>query len=394
MWWCSTSAAAGSRGRPEWLKSIYQCGYASVGLFFVLSGFVLAYNYLGPDGRMTAEPRAFWAARIARVYPVYALALVLLAPHVIAGSLAANTVGTAAAKLAVGGGSALLLVHAWLPPATLYWNPPGWSVAVEAFFYAVFPSAAAWVGRVRRERLGWTLVALWGLGLLPSLLYLAFDPDGGGLAAVESRGTWLTVLKFNPVLRLPEFLIGVVLGRLFLLEEPARGRSGTLMATSGGAADAWGLRVQRAPALRRCCTTRCWLRRTRCWCMGWRAGEGLWGGCSPGRSSPSSGRPATRSIILQHPVWLAVGSVAEALAPWVDLRAQRPLFVVYLPVVIGASVLCHRHVETPLRTWVRRVLQPWVERSGRAARGGAGGNASGLRAQRARPQAILPSSVW
>ncbi|WP_224243276.1 acyltransferase family protein [Hyalangium gracile] len=358
-------------GAPGWLTAIYQCGYASVGLFFVLSGFVLAYNYLGPDGRMTAEPRAFWAARIARVYPVYVLALVLLAPHVIAGSMAANSVGMAAAKLAVGGGSALLLVHAWLPPATLYWNPPGWSVAVEAFFYALFPLAAAWVGRLRRERLGWALLALWGMGLLPSLLYLGFEPDGG-TATILSRGTWLTVLKFNPVLRLPEFLMGVVLGRLFVLETPAQGRSGTWMATGAALLTLVAFAFSQSlpfPLLHNALLAPVYAVLV----YGLARGGGPLGWLLSRPLLIRLGAASYALYILEHPVWLAVGSVAESLAPWVDLRGYRPLFALYLPVVLGVSVLCHWLVETPMRTWVRRALQPWVERRGRAPEGVAAG---------------------
>lgn len=354
-------------GAPGWLKSLYQCGYASVGLFFVLSGFVLAYNYLGPDGRMTAEPRAFWAARIGRVYPVYVLALVLLAPHVIAGSLAANTAGVAAAKLAVGGGSALLLVHAWLPPATLYWNPPGWSVAVEAFFYALFPAAVAALGRLRRERLPWALVVLWALGLLPSLLYLALEPDGGA-ATILSRGTWIVVLKFNPLLRLPEFLMGVVLGRLFLQESPARGRSGALMATGAALLTLGAFAVSAHlpfALLHNALLAPVYALLV----YGLARGGGPLGWLLSRPLLVRLGAASYALYILEHPVWVAVSSLAESLAPWVELRAPRPLFAVYLPVMLAGALLCHRWVETPLRGWVRRVLQPWVERSGQAPSG-------------------------
>jgi peptidoglycan/LPS O-acetylase OafA/YrhL len=352
-------------GAPEWLVSIYQCGYVSVGLFFVLSGFVLAYNYLGPDGRMTAEPRAFWAARIGRVYPVYALALVVLAPHVISGSLAVNTVGMAAAKLAVGGGSALLLVHTWLPPATLYWNPPGWSVAAEAFFYAVFPAAAALLGRLRRERLGWALVALWGLGQLPAWLYVWFEPDGGP-ATILSRGTWLAVLQFNPVLRLPEFLLGMVLGRLFLQEAPAPGRSGALMAT-GAALLALGAFASSAHLPFALLHNGLLAPVSALLVYGLARGGGPLGWLLSRPLLSRLGAASYALYILEHPVWVAMNSLAASLTPSVDLRAARGLFAVYLPVLLGVSLLCHRLVETPLRAWVRRVLQPWVERSGRAA---------------------------
>jgi peptidoglycan/LPS O-acetylase OafA/YrhL len=46
-------------------------GYAAVGLFYVLSGFVLAYTYAG----RRPDVRAFYVARFARVYPLYLLAL-------------------------------------------------------------------------------------------------------------------------------------------------------------------------------------------------------------------------------------------------------------------------------------------------------------------------------
>lgn len=351
-------------GAPAWLRAIYTSGYCSVGLFFLLSGFVLAYNYLGPGGQLTTEARNFWSARLARIYPVYLLALVLMAPKIIPGSVAVNSGLMATVKLLVGGLSSLLLVQAWLPPASLYWNPQGWSVAVEAFFYAVFPLAAVWVGRLRRERLGLTLVALWGLGLLPSLLYLGLEPDGGPVD-VLSRGPWLAVLKFNPLVRLPEFLMGVVLGRLFLQEQPASQRSGALMAPVGAAlalgAFAASMHLPFA-LLHNALLAPVYALLV----YGLARGGGPFGWVLSRRPLVLLGHASYSLYILQYPVWLGVGAVAEAVAPWVDFRGLRPLFVVYLGVMLGLSVLSHRWVETPMRGWVRRVLRPWVERRRRA----------------------------
>lgn len=350
---------------PGWMQSIYRCGYASVGLFFVLSGFVLAYNYLSPEGRMTVSPRAFWIARAARVYPVYALALVLLAPKVIAGSLAANSAAVAAAKLAVGGGSALLLVHAWLPPASLYWNPPGWSVAAEAFFYALFPAVVGWVGRLRRERLVWALAGLWVLGLLPSLLYLGLEPDGGPVTQ-DSRGTWLAVLQFNPVLRLPEFLMGVVLGRLFALEPPSRERTGALMAPGAAllllGAFALSQRIP-FPLMHNALLAPMHALLV----YGLARGGGWLGGFLSRPTLVRLGEASYSLYIFQYPVWLAVGALVVTVEPWVELHSPRALFAVFLPVMIGVSWLCYRYVEAPLRAWMRSALQPWVEQSQRTA---------------------------
>ena len=43
-------------------------GYVGVGLFFVLSGFILVYTYAGRE----VTVRQFWRARFARIYPAYA----------------------------------------------------------------------------------------------------------------------------------------------------------------------------------------------------------------------------------------------------------------------------------------------------------------------------------
>jgi hypothetical protein len=65
-------------GLPHWPGNIVRNGYMAVALFFVLSGFVLAYTY---EGR-TVEPRRFWLARFARIYPGYLTAFCLIAPAV------------------------------------------------------------------------------------------------------------------------------------------------------------------------------------------------------------------------------------------------------------------------------------------------------------------------
>src|ERR1035437_477263 len=53
-------------------------GFTAVTLFFVLSGFILAYNY----DRIRSR-REFWISRFARIYPVYFLSLLpaFITPH-------------------------------------------------------------------------------------------------------------------------------------------------------------------------------------------------------------------------------------------------------------------------------------------------------------------------
>lgn len=66
-------------GPEPWLNLV-AVGDSAVTGFFVLSGFVLAKTYLLPDGTMKGTMKGFWSARFARIYPIYALSLILVAP--------------------------------------------------------------------------------------------------------------------------------------------------------------------------------------------------------------------------------------------------------------------------------------------------------------------------
>ena len=134
---------------PGPLRSLVSSGYVGVNLFFVLSGFVLAYAYV-EDGKMTTSAGRFWRARFARIYPMHLIGVLLALPLFVLGSLANHVQGVAIAKegakeLAL----SALLVQAWVPAHVLDLNGPSWSLSVEAFFYALFPLLVRLFGRLR-----------------------------------------------------------------------------------------------------------------------------------------------------------------------------------------------------------------------------------------------------
>ncbi|MDX6215811.1 MAG: hypothetical protein QOG99_1395 [Frankiales bacterium] len=171
-------------------------GYVGVTTFFMLSGFVLAWSW---DDRRTKA--GFYGRRFARVWPLHALtwavAVLLVLPFTSVG------VGHQPATLAqnVAG---LALVHGWVPSPRWYFagNGPSWSLACEAFFYALLPFLVPVLRRSgRRAAVSTVVVCTVLLALVPLVV------------REVTQGTYtLLSLAVFPGYRVGEFLIGVVLG--------------------------------------------------------------------------------------------------------------------------------------------------------------------------------------
>jgi peptidoglycan/LPS O-acetylase OafA/YrhL len=113
--------------------------------------------------------------------------------------------------------SVLTLVQSWIPLGASAWNNVAWSLSVEAFFYAVFPFVLGWLGHRSKSHIFQLSLLFWLASLAVSTSYVLLKPDGLGL--IDSgvvNATWLNVVKFNPMARLPEFLMGMCGGMLFL----------------------------------------------------------------------------------------------------------------------------------------------------------------------------------
>src|ERR1700735_2917530 len=83
----------------------------SVSFFFLLSGYVLSLVYLRPGQRV--EKRRFFAARFARVYPLFLLTLVLDTPKLLMERAATQGKMVALTKTAITFAAHLVMLHAW-----------------------------------------------------------------------------------------------------------------------------------------------------------------------------------------------------------------------------------------------------------------------------------------
>lgn len=225
---------------PAWLRQVIVSGQFGVTFFFVLSGFILAYRYREWFAGGVTDARFWWFLRfrLARLYPVYLLGLLLDTPwHLLerasAGALSQDAHVYWASWLlnAVG-------LQAWVPsvPFAMFWNTPAWSVAAEFFFYATFPWLCAFLCRrgPRGNGLLWAVpLAVVAGSLLYGLVLYAMNYVGR-----LGVGTQYLVITYNPVLRYSEFLAGCLAGLWFLggrESGPAHASAGMrLLQTSAG----------------------------------------------------------------------------------------------------------------------------------------------------------------
>ena len=145
---------------PEVITALGK-GYLAVDLFFVLSGFVLWFNYgekLRKGGR--EQVWQFLWRRFARVWPLHAFILGLFV--VLATLLAVR--GTPNARYPFDELPLhVLLIQNWGFTDNLRWNDPAWSISAEFAAYLAFPIL---VLAVRWERL--SAPVLIGIGVIVS----------------------------------------------------------------------------------------------------------------------------------------------------------------------------------------------------------------------------------
>jgi peptidoglycan/LPS O-acetylase OafA/YrhL len=181
------------------LASTYNLGGFGVEIFFVLSGFILTYNYaaLFGNGVNVGNYIRFIWDRLAKIYPLYLLTLLLAIPIELAGH---RDWSWEALFLQ------LTLLQCILPvnhlSAADHFNVPAWSISCEMFFYLLTP-AMIWLGLSFKRP---TPVLIFGW-LTAIVLTVAT-----GIWAIHFA-TWPG--RFAPA-QTPEFIVGVVTAICFL----------------------------------------------------------------------------------------------------------------------------------------------------------------------------------
>lgn len=148
-------------------------GRLGVDLFFALSGFILAHTYLermGPAFKAKASGFFLWL-RLARIYPVHLVMLVVAGVAVVAQ---AKVTGEALNRDWLNPWDFLknlLLVQEWGPAPQRGWNFVSWSLSMEWLAYLCFPFIVLVLWRFRRSLPTWGICAAWVVVLVPLIVY-------------------------------------------------------------------------------------------------------------------------------------------------------------------------------------------------------------------------------
>ncbi len=215
----------GFNDAPQTLLVFLSNGWISTSLFFLLSGFILAYLYWGEDGQLITTRRRFWSLRAARIYPIHLIVMTIIlltqTPWVLSQGMPLSTfVPSALATMA--------LVQAWIPPWIPLWSWPTWTISALVFLYLIMPWLMISLSRLSRRQMIIALIAMPFISIIPTLVYTARMATG----APWSMNVDMFVAN-TPLFWVPYFAAGMLMTRVFSL-------SRFNPAPSGPSRFAWG----------------------------------------------------------------------------------------------------------------------------------------------------------
>jgi peptidoglycan/LPS O-acetylase OafA/YrhL len=191
--------------------------YFGMSLFFVLSGFVIHYNYAD---LFRAEPlrvalSRFFVARFARLYPLYAVVILCLLP----------SIPVPFSKWVVL--SYLTMTQSWFN-VEMAVAPPAWSVSTEWFFYFAFIPLTMIVVALRKPVLifiVFCIASIIGLSIAFALWrapITAFAYDWFWHGEKVSSDPWGWSYYFSPYLRVLEFISGMLMAQAYRMRDAER----------------------------------------------------------------------------------------------------------------------------------------------------------------------------
>ncbi len=177
MFWVGQPVVALFTGLPAlslerpWFTKVFDVthvdlGPFGVGLFFVISGFVIPFSLVRYDAR------AFLTGRLLRIYPTYWVGFSITAAAILIGAAFFGGATTFTAKE--------LTLHYFPPLRAIFYSRAldgiAWTLEIELFFYLLCATIAGAIGRGRRW-VGFVPLVLFA-AWLPAFAFVAHAPAG------------------------------------------------------------------------------------------------------------------------------------------------------------------------------------------------------------------------
>jgi peptidoglycan/LPS O-acetylase OafA/YrhL len=171
---------------------IFPEGYLGVNFFFILSGFIISYNYKQKFIEKTISKREFIIARIARIYPLHVLTFLLAFPLALRSAIKNEDV-----ILWLQSFLNLALLQSFVPIKEYYFsfNDLSWSVSNELFFYLMFPVLIVFFTKIKRK-----------ITLMVSLLIICVYFISVNIIPEQYHHA---LFYISPLVRILDFIIGI-----------------------------------------------------------------------------------------------------------------------------------------------------------------------------------------
>lgn len=179
----------------KYIHFFFQANIA-VGYFFVLSGFVMMWTYR--QKKIALKP--FYIKRIARITPVYYLALALAVLTLFYEQYLGKVMVLDHCKEILYNA---LFIQSYIPGYALTVNGPGWSLSVEMLFYLSFPLFLVFAQRKQRAFIWFTVIFFIASQVVHQLMV-------NKLLVGPFNNEMHELVYYHPVFHLNQFLLGML----------------------------------------------------------------------------------------------------------------------------------------------------------------------------------------